>query len=155
MALYMVDIPGITPTKLRLFNYHKWLGVCLWLFVLARLCWRYLSPPPALPDSVPGLQRRLAAIGHAGLYTLMLLIPILGYAYSLAAGYPVVLFGVLELPVFMAADPELKPVLKTLHKLANQLLWVLLTGHVLAALKHALFDRDGIMQRMLPVWFVR
>ena len=27
LGLTMVDMPGITPTKLRYFNWHKWVGV--------------------------------------------------------------------------------------------------------------------------------
>lgn len=150
MALYMVSIPGITPAKLRLFNYHKWLGVCLWLVLMLRMLWRLKNPPPPLPDAMPLWQKRAAALGHSGLYVLMFAIPVLGYFYSLAAGYPVVLFGQIPLPVMMAPDPELKELLKTAHRMANQLLWLVLLTHVGAALKHALIDRDGIMQRMLP-----
>ncbi len=150
MAVYMVGIAGITPTKLRLFNYHKWLGVCLWFLVLLRLMWRWKNPPPPLPDSMPDWQRYAAAIGHAGLYVLMLIIPVLGYFYSLAAGYPVVLFGQWPLPVLMGADPELKEWFKSAHRFANRALWLILLAHVGAALKHAFLDRDGIMHRMLP-----
>ncbi|MCM0045533.1 MAG: cytochrome b/b6 domain-containing protein, partial [Burkholderiaceae bacterium] len=27
LGVVMVDIPGITPTKLKYFSWHKWLGV--------------------------------------------------------------------------------------------------------------------------------
>ncbi len=27
LGLYMTGIPGLTPTKLKLFSWHKWLGV--------------------------------------------------------------------------------------------------------------------------------
>ena len=27
LGVVMVDIPGLTPTKLRYFSWHKWLGV--------------------------------------------------------------------------------------------------------------------------------
>lgn len=150
MALIMVDMPGITPAKLRLFNYHKWLGVCLLLLVVVRLLARLVWPAPALPASIPVWQQQVARGLHLGLYLLLLLIPVIGYCYSLAAGFPVVLFGVWPLPVFMAPDPELKAVLKTAHQWANKALWIVLALHVSAALKHAFIDRDGVMQRM---WF--
>lgn len=150
MAVIMVDIPGITPQKLRLFNYHKWLGVCLWGLVLCRLAWRVAHPPPPLPAELPGWQRAVAHILHLALYALLLLIPLLGYGYSLAAGYPVVLFGVLPLPVLFGPDPDLKAGLKLAHLWANQALWGLLLLHVGAALQHAFVQRDGVMQRMLP-----
>lgn len=150
MAVIMVDIPGITPQKLRLFNYHKWMGVCLWGLVLVRLAVRLLRPPVPLPAALPRWQVVTAKGLHVALYGLLLTVPLLGYLYSLAAGFPVVLFGVWPLPVVMQPDPALKPVLKAWHLLANQALWALVCLHVAAALKHALIDRDGVFERMWP-----
>lgn len=150
MALIMVDMPGITPTKLRLFNYHKWLGVTLWCVVLVRLAWRLLVPPPPLPAHMKRWEVSVAWLMHAALYALMFAVPVAGYCYSLVAGYPVVWFGVWELPVLMAPDPELKPVFKLIHKTLGQAMWCLVGLHVLAGLKHWLIHKDGVMQRMLP-----
>lgn len=36
----MTDIPGITPTKLRYFSWHKWIGVSVLALVLVRILWR-------------------------------------------------------------------------------------------------------------------
>jgi len=77
-------------------------------------------------------------------------VPLSGYFYSLAAGVPVVYFGLFPLPVLMEADPALKPVLGALHYWLNMGLAALVAIHVLAAMKHVLIDRDGIMGRMLP-----
>src|SRR5256885_5277559 len=40
LGLMMTDIPGITPTKLRYFSWHKWLGVTLLGLACLRLLWR-------------------------------------------------------------------------------------------------------------------
>ena len=53
---------------------------------------------------MPGWQRRAAHATHTLLYLLFFLIPLAGWAYSSAAGFPVVVFGVLPLPDFMPAD---------------------------------------------------
>ncbi|MCC2957961.1 cytochrome b [Massilia sp. IC2-477] len=150
LGLVMTDIPGITPTKLKYFNWHKWAGVTVLLLATLRLLWRLLRHPPAYADEMPAWQRGAAHGLHWLLYILMFAVPLSGYFYSLATGYPVVWFGVIELPVLMGPDPALKPVLKDVHYWLNMLLAGLVGLHVAAALKHVFVDRDGVMARMLP-----
>jgi len=150
LGLVMTDIPGITPTKLKYFNWHKWAGVTVLLLATLRLLWRLLRHPPAYADDMPAWQRGAAHGLHWLLYLLMFAVPLSGYFYSLATGYPIVWFGVIELPVLMGPDPALKPVLKAVHYWLNMLLAGLVGLHVAAAFKHLFVDRDGVMARMLP-----
>lgn len=150
LGLVMTDIPGITPTKLKYFNWHKWAGVTVLALAALRLLWRLFRHPPAYADEIPGWQRGAAHGLHWLLYVLMFAVPLSGYFYSLATGYPVVWFGVLELPVLIKPDPALKVVLKDVHYWLNMLLATLVGLHVAAAFKHLLVDRDGVMARMLP-----
>ncbi len=146
----MVDIPGITPTKLKYFSWHKWLGVTVLGLAALRLIWRLTHAAPAYPADMPMWQQNVAHGLHGLLYLLMFAIPISGYFYSLAAGVPVVYFGILPLPVLMEADPQLKPILKQVHYVLNMALLTCLVLHVLAAIKHHFIDRDHIFKRMLP-----
>jgi cytochrome b561 len=150
LGLVMTDIPGLTPTKLRYFSWHKWAGVTVLALAALRLLWRLRSTPPAYPASMPAWQHRAAHGLHGLLYLLMFAVPLSGYFYSLAAGVPVVYFGLFPLPVLIDADPALKSVLGVLHYWLNMGLAALVSLHVLAALKHVFIDRDGIMSRMLP-----
>ena len=113
---------------------------------------RLTHRPPALPaairDAMPAWQRLAHHGTHAGLYLLFFAAPLLGWAYSSAAGFPVVLFGVLPLPDWAPVSPDLADVLKPLHRLAAYALAALVLLHVAAALKHALIDRDGLLRRM-------
>jgi len=36
----MTDIPGFTPTKLKYFSWHKWIGVTVFALAAIRLAWR-------------------------------------------------------------------------------------------------------------------
>jgi cytochrome b561 len=150
MGLTMVSLPGITPTKLRLFNWHKWIGVTVFALALLRLAWRLAHPAPPLPPSVPLWQRRAAALSHAALYVLLFALPLSGYFYSLAAGFPVVYLGLVPLPEFIGPDPALKQPLVVLHHVFAWTMIALLALHVGAALKHRWVDRDGVFERMLP-----
>ncbi len=149
LGVVMVDIPGLTPTKLRYFSWHKWLGVSVLALAALRLVWRWWrGVPPA--ENMPVWQQRAAAVGHALLYVLMFAVPLSGYFYSLAAGVPVVYLGVWPLPVLMGTDPVLKPVLKQLHIALVYVMLVIIMVHILAALKHHFVDRDSVLKRILP-----
>ena len=149
LGVVMVDIPGLTPTKLRYFSWHKWLGVTVLALAAVRLLWRWWHGVPPVAD-MPRWQQRASAIGHALLYVLIFAVPLAGYFYSLAAGVPVVYMCVWPLPVLMEADPVLKPVLKQLHITLVYTMLVIIIVHLLAALKHHFIDRDGVLKRMLP-----
>lgn len=150
MGLTMTDMPGITPAKLRLFNWHKWLGVTLFALAVLRGLWRLSHTAPTLPATMPKWQRLVAELTHVGLYVLIFAIPLSGYFYSLAANFPVVYLGLFKLPVLIGPDPELKAVLKAVHYWLNMGLAVLVIAHAGAALKHHIIDRDDILKRMLP-----
>jgi cytochrome b561 len=150
LGLVMTDIPGLTPTKLRYFSWHKWAGIVVLALATLRLLWRLYRQPPAYPASLPAWQARVSHRLHQVLYGLMFAVPLSGYFYSMAAGVPVVLFGLFALPTLIEASPTLKPVLGALHYWLNMGLAALVAVHVLAALKHLFIDRDGIMGRMLP-----
>ena len=150
LGLVMTDIPGLTPAKLRYYSWHKWAGVTVLALAALRLLWRLSHRPPALPAAMPAWQQRAAHWLHALLYLLIFAVPVSGYAFTLAAGVPVVYFGVLPLPVLFGADPVLKPVLREVHYWLDMTLAAVVVLHVAAALKHHFIDRDGVLARMSP-----
>ena len=93
--------------------------------------------------------QRMAHDGvHRLMYLLFFAVPLAGWAYSSASGFPVVWFGVVPLPDFVPQDKPLAESLKLLHKLLAYTLGLSVVVHVAAALKHQLVDRDGLMARM-------
>jgi cytochrome b561 len=128
----------LCPTKLKLFSWHKWLGVTIFLIAVARLLWRMTHRVPGLPDSTPAWQRVAAAATHWVIYALLLAIPISGWLMSSASGFQVVYFGVLPLPDLLQKDKALAGQLQLVHETLNYTLMALLVVHVGAALKHHL-----------------
>ncbi len=145
---YMHDLP-LSPQKLQYYSWHKWAGIVLLGLVTLRLVWRLLVRPPALLPA-PAWQQAVAHTLHWTLYVLMFAIPLSGWMMSSASGFPVVLFGVWQLPDLVAKDKSLFEALKDLHEALNTGLLVLVLVHVAAALKHHFIDRDGTLARMLP-----
>ncbi len=151
VGLYMTELP-FSPQRLKLYNWHKWAGVTLLALSAFRLVWRLTHRPPALPVAIeaamPGWQKLAHHATHHGLYLLFFAVPLLGWAYSSAAGFPIVLFGVLPLPDFVPVSEELAELIKPLHKLSAFAMMALVLLHVAGALKHQLVDRDGLIARM-------
>lgn len=143
---YMSDLP-MSPTRLKLFNWHKWAGVTILALSVLRLAWRLTHRPPADPDG-PRWQQQAAHAMHWALYGLFFLVPLAGWAYSSAAGFPVVWFGVLPLPDFVSPDKALADLMKERHAVLAWTLGVLVLLHIGAALKHQFVDRDGLLDRM-------
>jgi len=150
VGLYMVDLP-FSPQRLKLYNWHKWAGVLILTLSAARLLWRLTHRPPA-DAPMPAWQARAAHGAHLALYALFFAVPLMGWAYSSAAGFPIVLFGVLPLPDFVPVSRELADVLKPWHGWLAKGLAAVVVLHVAGALKHHFIDRDGLLRRMWPAF---
>ncbi len=146
VGLYMTELP-FSPARLKLYNWHKWAGVTILALSALRLLWRLTHRPPA-DAPMPAWQARAAHATHHLLYVLFFAVPLAGWAYSSAAGYPIVWFGVLPLPDFVPKDPGLADTFKLLHKLSAYGLALLVLAHVGGAIKHHFIDRDGLLARM-------
>jgi cytochrome b561 len=153
VGLYMTDLP-FSPLRLKLYNWHKWAGISILTLSALRLLWRLSHRPPELPirivQSMPAWQRWAHHGTHHALYALFFLVPLIGWAYSSAAGFPIVVFGVLPLPDFVPVDKALADWIKPFHELSAFALVGLAGLHMAAALKHQWIDKDGLLQRMLP-----
>jgi cytochrome b561 len=149
LGLYMADLP-FSLQRVKLYNWHKWAGVTILALSAVRLLWRLTHRPP--PDAaMPSWQATASRLAHRALYVLFFAVPIAGWAYSSAAGFPIVWFGVLPLPDLLPADKALAEAVKPLHEILAWALVVVAAIHVVAALKHQFIDRDGLIARMLPL----
>ena len=148
LGLYMADLP-LSPQRVKLYNWHKWAGVTILALSALRLLWRLTHRPP--PDApMPAWQQRAAHLAHGGLYLLFFAVPLMGWAYSSAAGFPIVWFGVLPLPDLLPVDKALAQAIKPVHGWLAWTLMVVVALHVAGALKHQFIERDGLIARMWP-----
>ena len=148
-GLYMVELP-FSPARVRQYNWHKWAGITILALSALRLLWRLGHRPPESPDHMPAWQQRASHAAHGLLYVLFFAAPLVGWAYSSAAGFPVAYFALVQLPDFVPRDAELAASLKLLHRVLTYSLAAVVAVHVLAALKHQWLDRDGLLVRMNP-----
>ncbi len=150
-GLYMADLP-FSPTRLKLFNWHKWAGISILVLSALRLIWRLTHPAPSLPAGIlqkmPDWQVKVHDWTQIAFYLLFFITPLIGWAYTSAAGFPVVLFGQFPLPDFVGPDKALAALIKPFHKFSAFALAALVVLHIAAVVKHQFIDRDGLLKRM-------
>ncbi|MHA4869870.1 cytochrome b [Duganella sp. PWIR1] len=149
LGWYMTGLP-FSSARVKLFNWHKWLGTTILLGSALRLLWRLWRPAPPLPVSMKKWERMLAHSSHALMYLMFFAVPLIGWARSNAAGFPIVYLGLVPLPDLVGKDVALVQSLKPAHAVAAYGLAVLVLLHLAAAVKHAVIDRDEVLSRMQP-----
>lgn len=149
LGVYAANLP-VSLARLQWLARHKSLGLAIIALVLIRFGWRLLKPPPALPAFIPSWEQRSARAMHRLLYLVLILAPLAGWLYASAAGLSMNWFGLFEVPDLVGKDRALATVFRSLHIGLASLLALLIAVHVGAALRHALWLRDGVIYRMLP-----
>jgi cytochrome b561 len=143
------DLP-IGMERLITLSRHKSLGMTIFALMLARLAWRLANPAPALPETIPLIERRLARAVHWTFYGLLLVMPVVGWISSSASNLTVSWFGLFTFPDLVGTDPELAKLAKAIHRSLARILLVLITLHAWAALRHHFVLKDNVLVRMLP-----
>lgn len=150
LGVYMHELP-FSPGRLKLYSYHKWIGVTVFLLAIARVAWRIGHPAPLPFAGMPAWQRIASVATHHLLYVLILAVPVSGWLMSSAKGFQTVYLGMIPLPDLLTKDKELGDMLTTVHQILNFTMAALVITHVAAALKHYVVDRDEVLGRMIPL----
>jgi cytochrome b561 len=140
---------ALSPLKLKLYAWHKWVGMLVLFLLPLRIVLR-LSDKLDHRLGLTAWEAKVSAVVHGSIYLLLLLAPLFGWLQSSAAGFPVVWFGVMPLPDLVDKDKALAEVLKELHEGSVNLLVTLAAMHAVAALYHHHVRRDGVLARMVP-----
>jgi cytochrome b561 len=137
-----------------LVSIHRPLGVAILILVVVRFVNRLLHPPPPLPATMSRAERLAATASELTMYSLMFVLPLVGWGMLSAAHYPIVLFGSLHLPYILPHNAMLYAVLRKGHTILAYLFFLTFLAHFGAMLFHTLIVRDGILKRMAP-WNTR
>lgn len=153
VGLIMTDLAN-GPLKIQVYALHKSFGLTVLALTIIRLLWRLFSITPEIIINTPAWQKWIAKLTHGLLYLLLFAMPISGWLYNSAAGFPLKYFGLFKLPKLSAYDPELKQLAGDAHTTFFYILASLMLIHAAAALKHHYLDKDNTLTRMLP-WLAK
>jgi cytochrome b561 len=140
LGAYMVQLVEDPAERFDLTQSHKTIGVAVLALTVARLCLRAFARAPRHTCA----PRLLAAKGtHAGLYALLLLLPLSGWlmATTTPVRVPTVVLGLFTLPYPLAPDLAMYRLAHAVHVTAAISLALLILLHSAAALAHVLQAR--------------
>ncbi len=129
---------------------HRPLGILILLLAAIRLATRMFTVLPAFPPTMPQSERFVAHASEMLMYGLFFALPLVGWGMLSAGNYPIVMFGVVQLPPIAPVKPELYAILRETHTLLAYLLFLAFLAHFGAMLFHTIVLRDGLLNRMLP-----
>ena len=128
---------------------HKSIGFTVLALALFRLYWRLSHPVPPLPASMSGWEKVAAHATHWIFYALMIILPMSGWIFSSAGKYPLVFFGLFEIPkLAVEKGSTIAGVAHEAHELLGFAWAGLLVIHVGAALRHHFMLKDDVLSRM-------
>ena len=134
-----------------LINLHFSFGVLILGLAVVRLGWRLTRGAPPPEHGLPAWQLQTARVVHWLLYLLLVVVPILGWINASWRGFPVTLFGLVEMPKLVATRMAGFRWTGDVHNaLSNYAMLALIGLHVAAALYHHFLRRDRVLLRMLP-----
>jgi len=128
-------------------DWYKALGVTVLGLGLWRVSWRLVQGFQQDNGAGPAWQARVAKAMHWALLAAIVVMPMSGLLMTLFAGRSIAVAG-FTIPAAPQVD-WLAQAAGSVHALGGITLTVLVVGHVLAALKHHLLDRDDTLSRML------
>jgi len=132
------------------FNWHKSIGLVALVIAIGRLWARQAGQLPAWAPTLQAGEKAFIHRAEQVLYAAMLVMPVSGFVYVMAAGYGVHFFEAWHLPNPIGKWPLPGEIAKWVHIVAGYVLGATILAHVGLVLWHTLFKRDGLIFRMLP-----
>lgn len=149
-----------TPENWTALQLHLSFGVTIGVIVVLRIIWRVMSEQP---NHEPGtkIEHLAAKIGHLALYAVMIIMPITGYFGTGVATEFFFLFDIAKFAdtwVFKdlieqgmgLSFKQFEAPMDFIHKniFGEWLVWMLILGHVAAALYHHYVKKDRTLIKM-------
>ena len=131
---------------------HKSIGITILVLTLWRLGLRLVTPRPAKVADSPLLQFASKAV-HWGFYAIMLIVPLSGWLVISTSKTPTPLFvfDLVPWPLLPNFGREVHEIGEEVHAILAKSMIPLLALHLIGAVRHQFFMRDGLMERMVPV----
>ena len=145
-GVFSAPVPG-TPGDYA--AAHKTLGLVIFALVAARILYRAVNPPPAMPGRMPGWEKALAVVSHWLLYAILIVMLVSGYIMSSGGDHPISILGLFDFPK-LPVSKAVGGTAKSIHLSVQFAVYALVVLHVLATAWHLVVRRDAVLDRMLP-----
>lgn len=139
---------GDRVLKRALMLQHMSLGITFIFLLAARVFASYAQPRPVAPEQKAPLKLLSVATHQLLLFAIVLQI-VTGPLITLTVGRPIGVWDWFTIPSPLTPNHDLHEALETVHAATRWPIVGLISLHALGAVKHAMLDRDGVLQRML------
>ena len=142
--------------KLGAFALHGAVGIAIFLLAFLRMVWRIMITDPYNDADTQGWRTTLAYFVEHLFYVCFFMLPITGWAMWSAVASPGSIHLLISLPPLPFYDLEtwrnwrILDVAEDLHLLFVWVLMIMIPIHIGAALKHHFWDRNDVLQGILP-----
>lgn len=148
IGLYFHEMPRGDELRYWM-GLHISIGALAFLALAFRVLWRLLATSPQPLPQKPWLQRTSQGT-HALMLGLIAVMILSGPLTVWSGGRPIDVFGWFAMPSPIGEQEELHEALEVVHAVGSRLLLLTVILHVLAAVWHALIERNrAAMARML------
>lgn len=149
LGLWMTSLTYYDPWYRHGPALHKSVGVILFMVMLFRIAWLWVSPPPPALENHSALERISAHAVHMLLYLLLFVVMLSGYLISTADGRSIEVFRLFSIPATLTSIPDQEDIAGVVHLWLAIGLIGLVVLHAAGAVKHHLLDKDRTLKRML------
>jgi cytochrome b561 len=149
-AMFLRDATENDTWRLVLLQVHRQLGLLVLAVALWRIGRRFTSRLVQHALDMTAVTRMAATACHIFLYTMLLSLPLVGWAMTSAHGIRLSFLGIVQLPMLASADSEFADTLSDYHIWLAWGLLALVSAHAAAALWHHFVRRDSVLGAMLP-----
>jgi len=130
---------------------HKALGMAILLLTVLRLAWRLVKKPPELASTLKPWERTLAKTVHVIFYVLLIGLPLGGWLATSYDGEAIDMWGMFTIPALpVTPNEDFGHEIFDVHAFGGSVMIYLIALHIIGALKHQFFNKDGNLYRMLP-----
>ncbi|MGB1201692.1 MAG: cytochrome b [Cognaticolwellia aestuarii] len=149
-----------TPANWTALQLHLSFGVSIGVLVILRIIWVIINIKPA-PEPGSNIEHFLARIGHYALYAVMIILPITGYIgtsvdteffllFNISKFESTQMYNLIVNDWLTMTFEEFEQPIDFIHKniFGAWLTWILIAGHVLAALYHHKVKKDRTVIKM-------
>lgn len=148
LGLFLENVDLARETRGPILALHKALGALFLVFAVWRVGYRIKQSFPKTVANLSPWQDIAAKAVHWLLLAGILIMPVSGLMMSLFGGHDVNVFGLLTIPAF-EKNETLFGIGHVAHGIGGNVLLAAIALHILAALKHHVFDKDLTLVRML------
>jgi cytochrome b561 len=155
LLIFVLFVVGLSvdffdkPWRPTIINLHALGGLLVLLLMVPRLLLRFSLKTPPYPANMGPIFVGVAKLGHAAMYAMMVLVPLIGIPVFLLHGNPLNLFFT-QIPSPFEANHDLSEKILNAHEWAAYALIALAIGHALTATFHQYVLRDNLFARIDP-----